>query len=203
MAISPWLPRGQVFQEPQAPFDTHGNGRSPFSSSQFELSSIPATVKHLFNLTTFLTGRDAWAGNVEELLTEVQPREDCPLHFPDAPDPAAPWPHWPTMADIMAGRGAGTRRLQGNSSSSAGVRDQGGNGTHSEDGAPKPHHCPMQKRVCPGTNAVSVKQRKQIRLYSRLTNTPEPNIDSMVFGEAAAWLGGLWHAWDAQGGPLK
>jgi len=92
MALSPWIPAGTVAQEPQAPFDPHGNGRSPFPTSQFELSSIPGTVKHLFGLTTFLTERDAWAGNVEELMTEPRPRQDCPMHFPDAPEPVSPWP---------------------------------------------------------------------------------------------------------------
>ena len=59
MLISPWVAKDTVFQQP-----SHG----PQPSSQFELSSVPATVKNLFNLTSFLTKRDAWAGNLEELL---------------------------------------------------------------------------------------------------------------------------------------
>jgi hypothetical protein len=37
--------------------------RGPTRTSQFELSSVPATLKTLFNLTGFLTARDAWAGS--------------------------------------------------------------------------------------------------------------------------------------------
>ena len=53
MLISPLVPRGAVFQEP---------ARGPSNTSQFELTSVAATVKNLFNLSSFLTKRDAWAG---------------------------------------------------------------------------------------------------------------------------------------------
>jgi phospholipase C len=53
--ISPWVPQGAVFQEPRGKAARFGN------SSQFELSSIPATAKSLFNLTNWLTKRDEWA----------------------------------------------------------------------------------------------------------------------------------------------
>ena len=41
MLISPWIPKGTVIQEPKGPYNT----------SQFELTSVPATVKTLFNLS--------------------------------------------------------------------------------------------------------------------------------------------------------
>lgn len=52
----------------------------PTPSSQFEHSSIPATVKKLFNLkTNFLTKRDAWAGTFEKYFSlRKTPRDDCP-----------------------------------------------------------------------------------------------------------------------------
>jgi len=50
----------------------------PFPTSQYEHSSIPATVKKIFNLPEFLTKRDAWAGTFEGLLTLSTPRTDCP-----------------------------------------------------------------------------------------------------------------------------
>ena len=77
LLISPWVRAGSVFQEPT----TKGN------SSQFELSSVPATLKRLFNLSSFLTKRDAWAGSFDELLlpTGGEPRIDTPLHLPEAP----------------------------------------------------------------------------------------------------------------------
>lgn len=45
--------KGVVVQEPS---------KGPTNSSQFELSSIPATLHSLFNLSMFLTRRDEWAG---------------------------------------------------------------------------------------------------------------------------------------------
>ena len=82
--------------------------------------------------------------------------------------------------------------------------------------------------VCPGVVAVSPKQRKHITLYSRLTTTPEPDVEAMVssveamlmlrlatvvllrgldvdrqdYNGAERWLAGRWHDWLDQGGPL-
>ncbi|CAN6471841.1 unnamed protein product [Victoria cruziana] len=72
--ISPWIDRGTVIHEP--------NGPTPHS--QFEHSSIPATVKKLFNLkSNFLTKRDAWAGTFESYLSiRRTPRTDCPERLP-------------------------------------------------------------------------------------------------------------------------
>ncbi|KAH9296791.1 hypothetical protein KI387_028473, partial [Taxus chinensis] len=52
----------------------------PYPSSEFEHSSIPATVKKIFNLKAdFLTKRDAWAGTFESVLQfRDSPRTDCP-----------------------------------------------------------------------------------------------------------------------------
>jgi len=57
-------------------------GPTPYS--QYEHSSIPATVKKLFNLkSNFLTKRDAWAGTFEKYFHfRDTPRDDCPgLHL--------------------------------------------------------------------------------------------------------------------------
>ncbi|KAL0008282.1 hypothetical protein SO802_009784 [Lithocarpus litseifolius] len=67
--ISPWIERGTVLHGPSGPYET----------SQFEHSSIPATVKKIFNLKEFLTKRDAWAGTFEGVLTRKTPRSDCPV----------------------------------------------------------------------------------------------------------------------------
>jgi len=55
----------------------------PQESSQYEHSSIPATVKKLFNLhSNFLTKRDAWAGTFENYFKiRKTPRTDCPGIF--------------------------------------------------------------------------------------------------------------------------
>lgn len=58
------------------------------STSKYELSSIPATVKELFGLPSFLTKRDEWAGSLLEAMTESGPRGDAPTHLPDAPPPS-------------------------------------------------------------------------------------------------------------------
>ncbi|KAK1307460.1 hypothetical protein QJS10_CPA10g01155 [Acorus calamus] len=73
--ISPWIERGTVVHEPSGPYPT----------SQYEHSSIPATVKKIFNLKDFLTKRDAWAGTFETVLTRTTPRTDCPVTLPDPP----------------------------------------------------------------------------------------------------------------------
>lgn len=54
--------------------------KGPAPNSEFEHSSIPATIKKMFNLSSnFLTHRDAWAGTFEEVVGELtSPRTDCP-----------------------------------------------------------------------------------------------------------------------------
>ena len=75
----------------------------PTNTSQFEHSSISATITNLFHLSRdkdtalgpvpgFLTQRDAWAGSFHELLTLDAPRTDCPMHLPTPPVPATPFP---------------------------------------------------------------------------------------------------------------
>ncbi|MCO5567779.1 hypothetical protein L7F22_021475 [Adiantum nelumboides] len=78
LLISPWINKGTVLHEPV-------NG--PTSFSQYEHSSVPATVKKLFNLPgDYLTQRDAWAGTFEHLLYERStPRTDCPEVLPSSP----------------------------------------------------------------------------------------------------------------------
>ncbi|XP_020202893.1 non-specific phospholipase C4 [Cajanus cajan] len=71
--VSPWIEPGTVLHEPSGPSPT----------SQYEHSSIPATVKKIFNLPEFLTKRDEWAGTFEGLLTRSSPRTDCPEKLPD------------------------------------------------------------------------------------------------------------------------
>ncbi|XP_024523628.1 non-specific phospholipase C1 [Selaginella moellendorffii] len=76
--VSPWIDKGTVIHRP--------NG--PTKDSQYEHSSIPATVKKIFNLTQpFLTKRDAWAGTFETVLssTRTTPRTDCPVTLPSSP----------------------------------------------------------------------------------------------------------------------
>ncbi|THU69491.1 hypothetical protein C4D60_Mb08t14970 [Musa balbisiana] len=71
--ISPWIEPGTVVHRPSGPHPT----------SEFEHSSIPATVKKIFNLKDFLTKRDEWAGTFETVLTRTTPRTDCPEILPE------------------------------------------------------------------------------------------------------------------------
>eukprot|EP00258_Populus_trichocarpa_P008445 XP_002314000.2 non-specific phospholipase C2 isoform X1 [Populus trichocarpa] len=75
IVVSPWIEKGTV---------VHGPNGSPFSTSEYEHSSIPATVKKLFNMPSpFLTRRDEWAGTFEGILqTRTEPRTDCPVQLP-------------------------------------------------------------------------------------------------------------------------
>ncbi|XP_030471414.1 non-specific phospholipase C3-like [Syzygium oleosum] len=72
--ISPWIERGTVLHKPTGPYPT----------SQYEHSSIAATVKKIFNLKNFLTKRDEWAGTFEVVLNRSSPRTDCPVTLSDA-----------------------------------------------------------------------------------------------------------------------
>ncbi|KAK6925529.1 Phosphoesterase [Dillenia turbinata] len=74
IVVSPWIEKGTV---------VHGPNGSPFPTSEYEHSSIPATVKKLFNLPSFLTKRDEWAGTFEGIVqTRTEPRTDCPETLP-------------------------------------------------------------------------------------------------------------------------
>jgi phospholipase C len=74
LAISPLIPRGTIVHEPVGPEPT----------SHYEHSSIPATLRKMFNLTgDFLTKRDAWAGTFESVLSLSVPRTDCPEKLPE------------------------------------------------------------------------------------------------------------------------
>jgi phospholipase C len=81
--VSPWIDKGTVIHEPVG----------PTSHSQFEHSSIPATVKKLFNLkSNFLTKRDAWAGSFEKYFyLRDTPRNDCPETLPEVKISLRPW----------------------------------------------------------------------------------------------------------------
>ncbi|KAK4492343.1 hypothetical protein RD792_003147 [Penstemon davidsonii] len=74
--VSPWIEKGTV---------VHGANGSPFFTSEYEHSSIPATVRKIFNLPSPpLTYREQWAGTFEGIvLKRTEPRTDCPEQLPD------------------------------------------------------------------------------------------------------------------------
>ncbi|KAG1331821.1 non-specific phospholipase C2 [Cocos nucifera] len=73
--VSPWIEKGTVI---------HGPNGVPSPTSEYEHSSIPATVKKIFDLpSSYLTARDAWAGTFEGIvLSRTEPRTDCPVQLP-------------------------------------------------------------------------------------------------------------------------
>ncbi|XP_010938556.1 non-specific phospholipase C2 [Elaeis guineensis] len=73
--VSPWIEKGTVI---------HGPNGVPSPTSEYEHSSIPATVKKIFDLPSpYLTKRDAWAGTFEGIvLSRTGPRTDCPEQLP-------------------------------------------------------------------------------------------------------------------------
>lgn len=160
MLISPWVGKGAVFQEPQ-----HG----PFNTSQFELTSLPATVKNLFNLSFFLTNRDAWAGNFEELLLEM-PRTDAPLHLPDAPPPATPWSPPPPKSPENGGR------VPQHCSSWHGASEV----------------------KCKGLNFANLKQKRNIGMLANMMKVPAPHVNNMSSWQADRWLAQNWRKWMSQ-----
>ncbi|XP_057828371.2 non-specific phospholipase C1 [Cryptomeria japonica] len=84
LLISPWIEKGTVIHEPDG----------PTPDSHFEHSSLPATVKKLFNLKSdFLTKRDAWAGSFESYFyIRDTPRTDCPETLPEPVKSSRPVP---------------------------------------------------------------------------------------------------------------
>ena len=155
MLISPWVDKGSVIQEPQ---------QGPSNTSQWEHSSISATLTGLFNLSTFLTKRDEWAGSFEELLREA-PRTDAPMHFPEAPTAQATSRNSP-------------RRL----------RQQ-----YMEPTEATARHCSASEPTCRAKELMSVKQQRSMWLMAKRTQTTlPPKMETMTSDDAEAWLRDRW-----------
>ena len=94
--VSPWIEKGTVVGRPEG----------PTSTSQYEHSSLPATLKTMFDLEDYLTARDKWAGNFEFLFNQrTTPRTDCPTKLPD--------PVIGTKKELKKWKESGTQRLSG------------------------------------------------------------------------------------------
>ena len=82
LVVSPWVPNHCLSSVVSAP------RTKPSPTSQFDGTSIVATVKRLFDLPSFLTRRDAWAAPFDWLFEDLDaPRTDAPMHLPSAPLP--------------------------------------------------------------------------------------------------------------------
>lgn len=82
IAISPWIEKGTVV----------GKGQGPTPTSQFESTSLMATVNELLDVDAPPLGeRMAWASRFTNLFTEtelLEPRTDCPATLPSLPEAA-------------------------------------------------------------------------------------------------------------------
>eukprot|EP01126_Amoeba_proteus_P043671 TRINITY_DN4806_c0_g1_i1.p1 TRINITY_DN4806_c0_g1~~TRINITY_DN4806_c0_g1_i1.p1 ORF type:complete len:388 (-),score=68.48 TRINITY_DN4806_c0_g1_i1:24-1187(-) len=89
--ISPWIPKGTVIHEPGNIFSggTQSNLRLADETSQYDATSVIATIRKVFGITESLSDRDAWAGEFTGVFapegSEGFPREDCPTKLPDLP----------------------------------------------------------------------------------------------------------------------
>ena len=170
MLISPYIPAGAVFQEPVG----------PYPDSQFDLSSLCSTAKHLFGLPGFLTQRDAWAGSFHELLSLETPRTDAPLHLPDGP---------PLAAEREERRRQWRRLLAASSSP---------DDEPEEMEAPARHCSPAKVGECAEMAAVTTKQKNQMKWMAEMVHMPAPSKEAlrrMTKREAGVWLQRAFSKW--------
>jgi hypothetical protein len=79
--VSPWIPAGTVVHAPPSP------------GSFYDSTSILATVREMFGVTTPLTARDAAAATLSSVWTDAAlpaPRTDCPTTLAFIPPSTAP-----------------------------------------------------------------------------------------------------------------
>jgi phospholipase C len=105
VVVSPWTKKGTVVSAPDAAL-----GEKPTATSEFDLTSIVNTVRHMFSpkkqpaatkgdagaedanddglAVRPLTKRDAWSGHFENRLFNMleAPRTDCPETLPNVPE---------------------------------------------------------------------------------------------------------------------
>ena len=167
--ISPWIPANLAIQHPSGP-------AAEAKGSRYDLTSGIATAKELFNLSTYLSRRDAWSGSFGQLLTLDQPRTDCPMHFPAAPPVSSPWMCPGCHNEVSELQR--TRRMQ-----------------EEEDSQNQPQHCSAQKQVCQGTASVTEKQKNEIRVLSEHFPDSAPAFETFNFQQAKDWIEEHKHRW--------
>ena len=63
-----------------------------------------------------------------------------------------------------------------------------------------PQHCSQSAvpaGACEGAHVVTAKQRRNIELYSALTKTPMPDVETMGYVEADVWAWARWNEYMA------
>ena len=160
--------KGVVFQEP--------NG--PYNDSQFDLSSICTSAKHLFGLPGFLSKRDAWAGSFDELLLDTpRPIEDMPMHLPDAPKPKVPFGPGGPSPPISSSFDQPPPRQLLDDDSGAAIADKN-----------LPRHCSTNGE-CAAPGGATQKQRNTIHQFAAaFGREPPAGMDTLSYHQAAEWL---------------
>jgi phospholipase C len=72
--VSPWINKGTVVHGPP-------EEQKPAPNSEYDHSSVHATLKKMFGLKNFLTKRDAWSGTFEHIFNRTTVRTDCPTEI--------------------------------------------------------------------------------------------------------------------------
>lgn len=95
IVVSPWVDAGTLINEP-----TPSQMPPGVTDSHFDHTSIIATVRKLFNISSSLTARDAWASSFDNLFhIRSTPRDDCPTTLPQ---PAIPPTYRATGGDVLS-----------------------------------------------------------------------------------------------------
>ena len=158
--------KGTVFQDP----------KGPYNDSQFDLSSICTSAKHLFGLPGFLSKRDAWAGSFDELLLDT-PRsiEDTPMHLPAAPKPKVPFAPSPPISSSLDNQPPPRQLL-----------DDGYEAATADENLPR--HC-STNGDCAAPGEATQKQRNTIHQFAAAFGRELPaGMDGLSYHQAAEWL---------------
>ena len=163
LLISPWVPKGTVIHAP----------KGPAANSVYEHSSVAATLKDIFQLPSFLTRRDAWAGSFYNELSLSEPRTDTPVHLPSAPAPTV----WDGGEDVEG------------DDDDDGDDGDGGNRRLSENRrtAALPRHCSVHGKPfqCGDPSRAHKKQKQRMRQWSELNHVVDgPNPETVTRREA-------------------
>jgi phospholipase C len=77
IVISPWIKKGTVVHKPTG-------AQAPLPTSQYDSTSIQATVNKIFGVKGHTSNRASWAGTFEHIFTQMdEPRKDCPMVLED------------------------------------------------------------------------------------------------------------------------
>ena len=156
-----------------------------------------AQVKNLFNLTSYLTRRDAWAGDFSELLLEA-PRTDAPMHLPDAVAPVVPWCSQLTSNSTCIKNGgcawnSTTGACQeGNDHATMARRQMSMSLLDRFAEEARPQHCSARASACQAAGEVTARQKNRMVTLGALTGVAVPPLDELDAAAANGWLAARW-----------